>query len=172
MQTLYNISFFFPDKGKGWGRMHKPLCYTLVWHPNTLQRLLLFLCFWCWSHLGVIPHNLKSNTVNKLLRFAYRQVELGCFVSQCKFSSFIISTDPRFFWDCKCSLKGEVLGWSAFFIGIMSTSFGSAYYHLKPNDASLVWDRLPVSTIIFVFNYINSLVYYPCWTWLSKKLYC
>jgi hypothetical protein len=45
-----------------------------------------------------------------------------------------------------------VLGWSAFFIGIMSTSFGSAYYHLKPNDATLVWDRLPVSPIIFVFN--------------------
>ena len=106
----------------------------------------------CSSYLGVIPHNLKSNTVNKLLRFVYRQVELECFVLQCKFSSFIISTDPRFFWDCKCSLKGEVLGWSAFFIGIMSTSFGSAYYHLKPNDASLVWDRLPVSKIIFFFN--------------------
>jgi len=46
------------------------------------------------------------------------------------------------------SLKGEVLGWSAFFVGITATAFGSAYYHLKPNDARLVWDRLPM-TIAF-----------------------
>lgn len=25
------------------------------------------------------------------------------------------------------------------------TAFGSAYYHLAPNDARLVWDRLPMS---------------------------
>jgi len=37
-----------------------------------------------------------------------------------------------------------VIGWTAFFVGITATAFGSAYYHLKPNDASLVWDRLPV----------------------------
>lgn len=46
------------------------------------------------------------------------------------------------------SLKGEVLGWAAFFVGITATSFGSAYYHLNPNDARLVWDRLPM-TIAF-----------------------
>lgn len=43
-----------------------------------------------------------------------------------------------------CSLKGELLGWTAFFLGVASTAFGSAYYHLKPDDARLVWDRLPV----------------------------
>ncbi|CAM6086743.1 unnamed protein product [Calypogeia fissa] len=53
------------------------------------------------------------------------------------------------------SLKGEVWGWTVFFIGIASTAFGSAYYHLKPNDARLVWDRLPMticfSSIMAVF---------------------
>jgi hypothetical protein len=50
-----------------------------------------------------------------------------------------------------CSLKGEVLGWSIFFVGITATAFGSAYYHLKPNDARLVWDRLPVSETCLLY---------------------
>lgn len=34
------------------------------------------------------------------------------------------------------------------FIGLVLTAFGSAYYHLAPNNAHLVWDRLPM-TIVF-----------------------
>jgi hypothetical protein len=34
------------------------------------------------------------------------------------------------------------------FIGLSLTAFGSAYYHLAPNNAHLVWDRLPM-TIVF-----------------------
>lgn len=37
-------------------------------------------------------------------------------------------------------------GWAIFFFGVTATAFGSAYYHLRPNDSRLVWDRLPVST--------------------------
>lgn len=44
--------------------------------------------------------------------------------------------------------QGELLGWTCFFIGVAAVAFGSAYYHLKPNDARLVWDRLPM-TIAF-----------------------
>jgi hypothetical protein len=32
-----------------------------------------------------------------------------------------------------------------FFAGVSLTAFGSAYYHLHPNDARLVWDRLPMT---------------------------
>lgn len=46
------------------------------------------------------------------------------------------------------TLRGEVWGWMCFFFGIGATAFGSAYYHLNPNDARLVWDRLPM-TIAF-----------------------
>jgi hypothetical protein len=40
---------------------------------------------------------------------------------------------------------GERWPWLAFFLGITLTAFGSAYYHLNPNDATLVWDRIPMA---------------------------
>lgn len=45
----------------------------------------------------------------------------------------------------KLRLQGEVWGWTLFFIGVAAVAFGSSYYHLKPNDARLVWDRLPMT---------------------------
>ncbi|MGD0346764.1 MAG: hypothetical protein ABSA85_08410 [Terracidiphilus sp.] len=35
------------------------------------------------------------------------------------------------------------------FVGLLLTAFGSSYYHLDPNNATLVWDRLPM-TITFM----------------------
>ena len=35
------------------------------------------------------------------------------------------------------------------FVGLLLTAFGSAYYHLAPDNARLVWDRLPM-TITFM----------------------
>jgi len=35
------------------------------------------------------------------------------------------------------------------FVGLALTAFGSAYYHLAPDNARLVWDRLPM-TIVFM----------------------
>src|SRR5215475_9791432 len=34
---------------------------------------------------------------------------------------------------------------AAHFQGFLMTGFGSAYYHLDPNDRTLFWDRLPMS---------------------------
>ena len=34
-------------------------------------------------------------------------------------------------------------------VGLILTAFGSSYYHLHPNNARLVWDRLPM-TIVFM----------------------
>ncbi|KAF8013977.1 hypothetical protein BT93_I1748 [Corymbia citriodora subsp. variegata] len=45
----------------------------------------------------------------------------------------------------KLSLRGELLGWTCFFVGVAAVAFGSSYYHLKPDDATLVWDRLPMT---------------------------
>lgn len=36
-----------------------------------------------------------------------------------------------------------------FFIGVLLTGFGSAYYHYNPNNETLIWDRLPM-TISFM----------------------
>ncbi|MGH9687081.1 MAG: alkaline phytoceramidase [Candidatus Acidiferrales bacterium] len=32
-----------------------------------------------------------------------------------------------------------------FFVGIALTAFGSTYYHIRPNDSTLVWDRIPMA---------------------------
>ncbi len=36
------------------------------------------------------------------------------------------------------------LSWLTFFIGLIFVAFGSCYYHLNPNNQTLVWDRLPM----------------------------
>ncbi|KAG8052861.1 hypothetical protein GUJ93_ZPchr0001g31181 [Zizania palustris] len=42
------------------------------------------------------------------------------------------------------SLRWEALGWFLFYVGNVAAAFGSAYYHLKPDDDRLIWDRLPM----------------------------
>ncbi|AQK98067.1 hypothetical protein Zm00014a_006964 [Zea mays] len=48
----------------------------------------------------------------------------------------------------RLSSQGELWSWTLFFAGVTAVGFGSSYYHLNPNDATLVWDRLPM-TIAF-----------------------
>ena len=43
----------------------------------------------------------------------------------------------------------ERLPYAVFFIGMLLTAAGSGYYHLAPDNASLFWDRLPM-TIAFM----------------------
>lgn len=45
-------------------------------------------------------------------------------------------------------LASERWPWAVFFLGLVLTAFGSAYYHLAPDNARLFWDRLPM-TIAF-----------------------
>jgi hypothetical protein len=42
-------------------------------------------------------------------------------------------------------IPGTVLAYRVFYIGILLTAFGSAYYHLAPSNERLVWDRLPMT---------------------------
>ncbi len=41
--------------------------------------------------------------------------------------------------------------WLSFFAGVALVGFGSAYYHLNPCDATLVWDRLPMTVAFMSF---------------------
>jgi len=43
----------------------------------------------------------------------------------------------------------EMRPYAVFFAGVALTSAGSAWYHLAPDDARLVWDRLPM-TVAFM----------------------
>lgn len=45
--------------------------------------------------------------------------------------------------------RREVLPYTFVFGGLLLTTFGSSYYHLNPDNARLVWDRLPM-TITFM----------------------
>ena len=42
------------------------------------------------------------------------------------------------------------------FFGMLLTAFGSSYYHLHPDNARLVWDRLPM-TIVFM-SFVAALI--------------
>lgn len=47
-----------------------------------------------------------------------------------------------------CTHRSLVNGWAGyrlFLIGLVLTAFGSAWYHLAPDNARLVWDRLPIT---------------------------
>jgi uncharacterized membrane protein YidH (DUF202 family) len=45
--------------------------------------------------------------------------------------------------------KRERISYFLIFFGLLLTAFGSGYYHLAPDNARLVWDRLPM-TIVFM----------------------
>ena len=49
------------------------------------------------------------------------------------------------------------LAYLLFFIGVTLVAFGSSYYHLDPNNETLLWDRLPM-TIAFMalFSFVIS----------------
>lgn len=44
---------------------------------------------------------------------------------------------------------GERLPYAVFFLGMLLTALGSAYYHLAPDNERLFWDRLPM-TVAFM----------------------
>lgn len=46
---------------------------------------------------------------------------------------------------CSFDEPWERRPWALFFTAIAATAFGSGYYHWTPNDATLFWDRLPMT---------------------------
>lgn len=41
--------------------------------------------------------------------------------------------------------KSSIYGYALFIAGLLLTAFGSSFYHLAPDNARLVWDRLPIA---------------------------
>ncbi|KAF9614185.1 hypothetical protein IFM89_015693 [Coptis chinensis] len=72
------------------------------------------------------------NTLNVITNFPFLIVGVFCLVLCLQGSFFAISS------------RGEVWGWVFFYAGIVGTAFGSAYYHLKPEDNRVIWDRFPM----------------------------
>lgn len=42
-------------------------------------------------------------------------------------------------------LQSQLTAYSVLFLGLLLTSLGSSYYHLNPSNATLFWDRLPMT---------------------------
>jgi hypothetical protein len=57
-----------------------------------------------------------------------------------------------------------------FFIGIFLVGLGSGYYHLDPDNGTLVWDRLPI-TIAFAALFSAIVGEYLSTTWGRRLLY-
>ena len=49
------------------------------------------------------------------------------------------------------SIRSERSVWKIFFIGVICVGFGSGYYHLEPDNQTLVWDRLPMTVAFMSF---------------------
>jgi hypothetical protein len=47
--------------------------------------------------------------------------------------------------------EGSTPLFTVFFLGILLTGFGSAYYHYNPTNLTLVWDRLPMTISFMAF---------------------
>ncbi|MDX2504188.1 MAG: ceramidase domain-containing protein [Gammaproteobacteria bacterium] len=45
-------------------------------------------------------------------------------------------------------LDGMKAAYTLFFLGVSLVAVGSGYYHLSPNNESLVWDRIPMAVAI------------------------
>lgn len=43
------------------------------------------------------------------------------------------------------TMAAERAPYLIFFLGVLGTAFGSSWFHLNPNNATLVWDRLPMT---------------------------
>lgn len=56
------------------------------------------------------------------------------------------------------------MAYAIFFMGIVLVAFGSGYYHWKPNNQTLVWDRLPM-TIAFMALLAIALAEYLSVAW-------
>ncbi|MFQ6642809.1 hypothetical protein Gotur_017182, partial [Gossypium turneri] len=56
-------------------------------------------------------------------------------------------------------LPGELWGWLLFYGGTASVAFGSAYYHIRPDDNRVLLDTLPVSLatlLLYIFFICSS----------------
>jgi hypothetical protein len=53
--------------------------------------------------------------------------------------------------DCPVLHRAERWPLVVFFMGVLLTAFGSAYYHLAPDNERLLWDRMPMTVAFMGF---------------------
>ncbi|XP_073116655.1 uncharacterized protein [Elaeis guineensis] len=109
-----------------WGGALLLFVFVMVATPRIPHSPALHLFADMRNFLGV------PNTLNVLTSFPFLLIGVPGLVLCLSGSCFGIS------------LKGEVWGWALYYAGAAAAAFGSAYYHLKPDDERVIWDRLPM----------------------------
>ncbi|WP_422996211.1 hypothetical protein [Undibacterium sp. Di24W] len=99
---------------------------AFVWH-GPIAQLSDYHAFADQTILGVIPH-----AIDVLSNLAF--VGVGLFGLSIALSNFPLADRSMSYWAY----------WS-FFVWILVTSLGSAFYHWAPDDQRLFWDRLPIA---------------------------
>ena len=80
------------------------------------------------------------NTLNVVSNLPFLVLGVFCFLSMLRDDSgYLIDHSNR-------------VGYLVFFLGVAFVGLGSGYYHLSPDNATLVWDRLPM-TLAFMALY-------------------
>lgn len=79
--------------------------------------------------------------------FADQRMMLGIpnFVDTITNIAFLIFGGLGLIYTLKHPEKESRYSWITFFLGVGLVGFGSGYYHLAPNDSTLIWDRLPMT---------------------------
>ncbi|KAL6344687.1 hypothetical protein AAG906_002593 [Vitis piasezkii] len=125
----------------------------MVWmnyylHRVKQTRMWVAVCL-CWLCLMFatpkIPHSPKHhlfadmrnflgvpNTLNVITNYPFLVLGVLGFVLCLSGNFFVISS------------RAEVWGWALYYAGTTSVAFGSSYYHLKPDDNRVIWDKLPI----------------------------
>lgn len=80
------------------------------------------------------------NTLNVVSNLPFLVVGLFCFLA-------LLKDEKDYLID-----RANRLAYLLLFLGITVVGLGSAYYHLSPNNETLVWDRLPM-TVAFMALY-------------------
>ena len=67
---------------------------------------------------------------------AVHQVRLGALIDGLRDENLVSFSDR---------LRAGWPGYRLFLIGLLLTAFGSGFYHFAPDNARLIWDRLPIA---------------------------
>jgi hypothetical protein len=145
--------------------------------PNTLRNRLIkkqkMSCLFrnYWRHVLLVSIVLGSLTVMLSQQPFGQDLRYHDFADRRLFSGIlnffdVISNLPFVFVgvvgvrSCIQNRLGDIrVAWITLFTGVALVSIGSAYYHLEPNNETLVWDRLPM-TIGFMSLFVALLSEY------------
>ncbi|CAJ1973535.1 unnamed protein product [Sphenostylis stenocarpa] len=115
------------------------------WTTSRVRGATLLCCMFLFFFTPAIPRSPKHhqfvdmrnllgvpNTLNVITNFPFLVVGV---------LGLVLAIEGGFF---NISSRGEVWTWALFYAGIAGVAFGSAYYHLKPDDHRVLWDTLPM----------------------------